>query len=331
MNRFSTLFSALLISQALVAQSVAFSLHINHRLGEKNFGLGVEALNDSIPFISERMEYYLSKIEIIHDGGLVTPVEDTWLLVDASSDIRFELGEFELENVEGIRFGLGVEEEANHLDPASYPAEHPLAYQFPSMHWGWLSGYRFVCAEGFAGAALNTRWEIHALGNANYYTVSLLGAAVDEGDELVYYIDADYVKAFTNISLKLGLLEHGESGYAATLLFNMSRDVFSRAEGPMVISGLPNTDWSVAEAGDFRVWPNPSLDGRVQVSLDQPQEGEILWVLSDMTGRRVWQQTQPGTMQSLEFQLPHAGNFFLSAQLGADDQWLSPRLIQRVE
>ena len=36
------------------------------------------------------------------------------------------------------------------------------------MHWGWTSGYRFVCAEGTAGASFNQTFELHGLGNTNY-------------------------------------------------------------------------------------------------------------------------------------------------------------------
>ncbi|MBK7304311.1 MAG: hypothetical protein IPI90_13940 [Saprospiraceae bacterium] len=29
--------------------------------------------------------------------------------------------------------------------------DSPLAFQDPSMHWGWTSGYRFIALEGMIG------------------------------------------------------------------------------------------------------------------------------------------------------------------------------------
>lgn len=69
--------------------------------------------------------------------------------------------------VEAITFSVGVEQAYNHLDPASFPPDDPLAPQNPEMHWGWVSGYRFAAVEGEAGPNLDQHFEIHSIGDAN--------------------------------------------------------------------------------------------------------------------------------------------------------------------
>src|SRR5210317_2115149 len=105
-------------------------------------------------FSITRLQYYVSEISIIHDGGQITAVEDTWLLVNASEGDDHNLGGLNITNVEGISFYVGVDHAHNHMDPTIWPAGHPLAPQNPSMHWGWTAGYRFACLEGKTGAGL---------------------------------------------------------------------------------------------------------------------------------------------------------------------------------
>ncbi|MBI1192599.1 MAG: hypothetical protein GC205_05425 [Bacteroidetes bacterium] len=303
------LFAAL--ACGISAQNPNVTLHLNHLLGEVPFALNQASTHDGQPFNVKRLEYYLAEIEIVHDGGQVTSLPDTWFLVDASKDIVLSLGEMAVESIEGVRFGVGVEEDANHLDPASYPGGHPLAYQFPSMHWGWTSGYRFVAIEGFAGEALTTLWEVHALGDANYHTVSVSGPAVADGDDWIYYLNADYTQALVGLDLTLGLLEHGETGYAATLLDNMSSSVFTRAEGPLVGSAV---DQAASLPADWTLFPNPVSAGsgrRAYVQLATPTQTGEQWFLYDQTGRELQRIAPLANFNQLELQLPAAGLYTL--------------------
>jgi hypothetical protein len=302
----TTLIFAALASVAS-AQNPNVTLHLNHLLGETPFALNQASTHDGQPFSVKRLEYYLAEIAIVHDGGQVTTLPDTWFLVDASKDVVLSLGEMAVENIEGIRFGVGVEADANHLDPASYPAGHPLAYQVPSMHWGWVSGYRFVAMEGFAGESLTTLWEVHALGDANYRTVSVSGPAVADGDDFIYYLNADYTQALLGLDLTLGLLEHGETGYAATLLDNMSTSVFSRAEGPLVGSAI---DQATPLPADWTLFPNPVSVGsgrRAFVQLATATQTGEQWFVYDQTGRELQRIAPIAQSTQLELMLPAAG------------------------
>jgi hypothetical protein len=318
----------LALGQALTAQQ-AVVLHINHRLGDAPFVLNQASEHDGYAFNVKRLQYYLSRIEIVHDGGQVTLVPDTWLLVDASKNVTFELGSYAVSEIEGMRFSVGVEEAANHLDPASYPSGHPLAYQVPSMHWGWVSGYRFVCMEGYAGELLNTLWEVHALGNENYHRTELSGSAVDEGDRLIYYVDADYRRGLEGLDLSLGLLEHGTSGYAVTLLDNFAELVFSRAEGPMVVSGMS----AVAQAAAWELAPNPAPGGRATVTWAPAPQGSAGYPASaqagslmvwDALGRAVQQHELAPGQTRLDLELPAEGLYWVQPLFGGDAQPARP-------
>jgi cytochrome c peroxidase len=48
----------------------------------------------------------------------------------------------------GLEFRMGVPPEANHADPANWPAGHPLNPIVNGLHWGWQGGYVFLALEG---------------------------------------------------------------------------------------------------------------------------------------------------------------------------------------
>jgi hypothetical protein len=128
------------------------TLIINHKLGANNFAFNTTAQNDLMQnFQITRVDYYISGIKIIHDGGQITPVQD-YILVKGSYSVSEPLGSMNVTNVEGIKFSIGVDSPANNEDPALKLG--PLAFQTPSMHWGWGAGYRFVALEGKVGNTL---------------------------------------------------------------------------------------------------------------------------------------------------------------------------------
>ena len=130
-----TLFTLWMLSVFTAWSQQSVRLSIGHQLSGAAFGSTVTAQNDlGHDFRTERLQFYLSQIELVHDGGQTTPVPNTWFLVDANVPFDESLGSFSVGTLEAIRFGVGVEQAANHLDPASYAMTHPLAPKNPSMH-----------------------------------------------------------------------------------------------------------------------------------------------------------------------------------------------------
>ena len=256
-------------------------LNINHKLGGSDFALNTGAVNNlGHDFNVSRLQYYISEISILHDGGAETLIEDLWVLADASKPAAIELGNHNITQVEGIRFHIGVDSAHNHLDPASWPAFHPLAPQFPSMHWGWVSGYRFAAFEGKGGSNYNQLFELHPLGNDYYFQTEVLLSATAENNQIVINLDADYARGLENISVNGGVIVHGDYGAAITALENFRDYVFSP-------SATPTSTIDRTEAGRFSVFPNPSTAGTATLRLAAAGTSTFDVCITDMLGRRV--------------------------------------------
>ncbi|MEO9804313.1 MAG: MbnP family protein [Reichenbachiella sp.] len=144
----------------------------------------------------DRLKVYISNIELVdvEAGEVFTEVDSYHLLsFDADTDSAF----FEIRNipqtfnVDEIRFGVGVDEEANasidhvgDLDPTN------------SMAWDWNTGYKFLLLEGRyypSGDDLGEEIKMHIGTNANYAN-NLIGfqesISVEENPTHTLYVNA---------------------------------------------------------------------------------------------------------------------------------------------
>ncbi len=253
----------------------------------------------------ERLEYYLSELEIVHDGGQITPVPNTWLLVRPAQDTAFALGSFNIQTIEAINFSVGVDPAVNNADPSLYAANHPLAPQNPSMHWGWNAGYRFVALEGYAGTGLVFNYQIHALGNENYFDGSVSFTPISTADTSQLYLKADYEMLFENIDVSAGMIVHGALGESITLLSDMAANVFSEGAAP----------WATAVEPDFIgtliLAPNPSQE-RTFLQYDLPAGHQYEMQLVDISGRTIQRSTIPQLQGRLEIANLHSGLYFVN-------------------
>ncbi len=256
-------------------------LNINHFLGSSAFALNQVASNDlGEEFKVSRLEYYVSQITLVHDGGIETVVPNTWILVNATQNVSQLLGNFSITNLEAVKFGLGVENAVNHLDPSTYSILHPLGPKSPSMHWGWSAGYRFLALEGKTGSSFNLTYEIHALGDVNYAIVNLPTTGEPSGSDLNINIDADYEMILKGISVASGPISHGETGISATSLVNCNKYVFS------IAPAAPNGIADFGKQIEMDVYPNPSK-GIVNVRYDQTISGNVEITVLDVRGQLV--------------------------------------------
>ncbi len=228
MKIFFTILS-LALSLSTFAQTPV-NLNIYHKLGVNDFAYNAASQNNMTngAFKLTRMEYYLTKFTIIHDGGQLTTIPSTVIaMVKANELTSIPLGSYNITTVEGVKFHVGVHTPANHEDPSVLPLDHPLSFQSPSMHWGWSSGYRFIALEGKSGSALNQTMELHTVGDPNYLETTVTAAANIFNGELYINLDADYTRALENIAISSGPIVHGETGAPATVAQNFKNYVFS--------------------------------------------------------------------------------------------------------
>ena len=239
------------------------NIQINHLLNGEQFENEVNTTNDlGNEFMIDRLQYYLSGFSIVHDGGTVTEVEDLYVLVsllDSSDPTMIELGDFAVSNLEAVRFYFGVDEQANHSDPSLYHGSHALAPKFPSMHWGWAAGYRFIALEGKSGANLNQELQFHCIGD-EFYSEIEFPVTMSGEESYTVAIDAEYTELLSNIDVSSGIIIHGGTGEMPVLSTNISEKVFSTSS---VTSTLDND-----LVTSFEIYPNPVTNGIVNIQAD---------------------------------------------------------------
>lgn len=279
-------------------------LHFVQKAGAEDFALNASfTTGQGHQYKAERLEYYVSLPSVTHDGGQVTETPTKYFLVDAAEEAWLELGEMDVENIEGVTFSIGVDEARNHLDPALYPPTHPLALQNPSMHWGWVGGYRFIAMEGKSGNNFAYFFEIHSIGNELYRTVNLQTEAEADGDNLIIHLRADYNKLLDNIDISGGVYAHGNLGAAAAIMDNIGSIVFS----PYSTTSVNSRSFD----GYFHISPNPATGGAGQADFYLPLGDEYQLAVTDLAGRLVSLRTLPTGYASESLSAPGAGMYLV--------------------
>ncbi len=304
-NHLLSFVAFLLMCNFSVAQN-SVQLNIHHKLGASDFAMNQASANNlDNNFKVTRLEYYISEISITHDGGTRTNIEDQWILVDAGETTEIDLGSHDITSVEMITFHVGVDQAHNHLDPASYDSEHPLAPQLPSMHWGWSSGYRFVAMEGLGGASFNQTFQLHGLGDNNYFRTDVLVAATPVNNALVLDIDADYTRALEDINVSGGLIVHGEFAEAKKVLENFRDHVFTATN-----TSTSTVDFS--EVQGLAVFPNPTPNGHASLLVSATGNQVYQVTITDVLGRQIRQYDVVPSNTNLDINLQNAGLYFIN-------------------
>lgn len=250
------------------------SVQLIHELQGQSFNLNQTSQNNiGHTFQLSRMEYYLTRFTIIHDGGQQTVVDDSVVfLVRANNPQNMSLGNFNVQNIEGIKFHVGVHTPTNHEDPTQYSTSHPLGPKAPSMHWGWTAGYRFIALEGWAGSQFNQKVELHGLGDGNYHETTVMATATASGGNATVQIYADYARGLENIAIQNGNIVHGETGDAALICSNF-RDYVFRASSQAGLADLTSQQ--------FKIFPIPS-NGSFEVSWEGLMQAKRLEVINQL-------------------------------------------------
>ena len=96
-----------------------------------------------------KKKYYLSNITAVSSEGKNYLIKDIALveLGDGSDEVTIS-GEIPKGNYNAISFDLGVREDLNLKDPATYDINHPLSVTH-NMYWGWSTQYIFSKFEGY--------------------------------------------------------------------------------------------------------------------------------------------------------------------------------------
>lgn len=270
MKHLSTLFLAFSFASGTFAQTmntVVFSF--DHKAGSDPMVLNQTEFaiwnNKKVKLI--RAEFYISEIEIHHADNTTMPLSDEYILVNAASPTaEHDLGQWAVDAAHGVTLHLGVPQSVNHDDPAAWPANHPLAPQNPSMHWGWSAGYRFMAIEGKIDnnndGIPETTFEFHNLGDALYKTVELTGVEETENGVLHLHLTLDYVQLFKNMAMTGNLIQHGSATMNQKMMTNAA------TEGFLAMPEVSVTQEVLANSLKVSASPNPfSTETLIQYEL----------------------------------------------------------------
>lgn len=281
-------------------------LRINHKLDLETFALDAVAQNNlGNTFKATRLEYYISQFTIIHDGGVETivPLDIIALVRPGEEEFTLiELGNYEIGEVERVKFHIGVYEPVNNGDPTLFPADHPLAPQVPSMHWGWADGYRFVAYEGMGGVSFDQGFELHGLGNANYYSQEQEVVTEILGDVMLLKLDANYTEALRDIDISGGIISHGFTGMAKKVLENFRDYVFGNYYAS-IDKQVANLDWSI--------FPNPTATNAVTIKV-AGNTGEQYTIKLTNTAGQLINTILINENQPMSVEIPVAGIYTVS-------------------
>ncbi len=125
------------------------NLVYNHMAENSTFAFNTDYIDDfGNKYQFTRAQLYLSSPVFMDDNMNVLSAPSSYALVSPDS-VKSSFAVIDGEqHVHMMNISIGVDSVANATDPATYGSTHPLAYQTPSMHWNWNSGYIFIALEG---------------------------------------------------------------------------------------------------------------------------------------------------------------------------------------
>lgn len=274
-------FSLLLFSLNCFSQKNVV-LHLSHYFNKESFELGQEVtLEDSIKCKISRLEYYLN-VNSLHSNngdsvalsGIFYNAEDSaitypgkQILVDTERQ-HYEIGLQAISDIKSMIFHIGVPPELNHQDPTIWDSNHPLAPKDPSMHWGWIAGYRFIALEGMvdenSDSVYETVLQYHGVGDTLYQLINQDVSVIETANEITIYLDVNYESLLANINASNGGVFHGQQDQVIGLINNFSTNVFSNT------TNLNLTSLSILQS----IAPNP-FSNAVQIELKKPSKIKI--------------------------------------------------------
>ncbi len=185
------------------ADSTELTLQFTFKLGTADFAYNTEAVNWEGRKVKFTLaQFYISKIAL---GDSL--FADRYLMVTPSKTVH-TIGSLANGDYPSLRFNVGVDSAVNHLDPASWPAEHTLSSNNPDhAHWGWNPGYIHMKLEGVVDttAAINgpadAPFVIH-IGLDEFMSALTFAQPVTLQGTTTINVTVDWLRLMDNIDLR---------------------------------------------------------------------------------------------------------------------------------
>lgn len=123
-------------------------MHFHDKWGDDPFTLGNDyTLADGRVVNLNIVRFYMSQFTLLSSTG-ETAIPDVYHQYVPGTEM-YSLGNVTPGTYTGLRFVIGVEEEANLSDPSLWPSDHALSIDNANFdHWNWNKGYVFMKVEG---------------------------------------------------------------------------------------------------------------------------------------------------------------------------------------
>ena len=95
-----------------------------------------------------RATFYISKPKLYTATGNIVPTLNEYFIVHHNTSTAFIDSINTATTIDSLSLNIGIDADQNHNDPSLSELNDPLAFQSPSMHWGWTNGYLFMVIEG---------------------------------------------------------------------------------------------------------------------------------------------------------------------------------------
>jgi hypothetical protein len=279
------------------------NLELNHLWNENAFTYGTIYEDESGNKIEiQRVQYYLSGLTFIHDGAQETKLTETFVL--ASSNItHYSIGLVDLINLEEFSFDLGIDQEYNHLDPNSYPSDHPLSLQVPSMHWGWSAGYIFLVINGLIDSdndnVPDRDFQFQVTANNHFFTqVDPIETSGDlSGTELDIHLNVNIADWLVGIDLMNAGFNHGD--------FALNGNIMANTNNQTVFESASTTSIENIKGRADQVYFDYTMPYAPTIYYSFLSKKPVTLSIMDMQGKLILKENN----------LSAAGNYFINREL----------------
>ena len=180
-------------------RKASVTIHFQTRVGESDFDMMQQFEDSENRNISlELIKFYLSDVSFVNYKDEAVMAEDIVLVeLDANGTGSFT-AKIKADDYKAISFGIGVSQDLNEADPASFAENgHPLS-TLNNTYWGMNGMYRFVMIDGryFENGDFKGTFSYHSGHNESYRNIQLdkLVTFEKKGEhDLTLYIDIDKI------------------------------------------------------------------------------------------------------------------------------------------
>ena len=238
---------------------------------------------------------------MVHDGGQVSDLSGVYVLASGNVS-QYNLGSYNVSQVDSIYFDLGVDSANNHNGVSSWPSGHPLAAQSPTMDWGWPAGYLFIALEGQIDAdgdnVPETTFLMHGIGDHLLKQIALSSSFNESGGTVQMNLFVNVANWVRNMDLTSVGIQMNGGAENQVLCANTNTYTVFGTESTVGLSGY------LVEAKN-NIYVNYQLSYAPTICYQLITEKKVNFALIDANGRIVFQKNA----------LDPEGNLFVQTEL----------------